>query len=189
MGRLETKAQDSAYHSSWSRRERIGVLLWTIVWALLFRPSPKPLNRWRLFLLKCFGAGIKGRPFVYSSARIKMPWRLSMEDHACIGPWVDVYNLGGVMLREGCTISQEVLLCGGTHDLSNRRLPLMVGRIEVGAHAFVGARALVLPGISIGREAVVGAGSVVTKDVPENVVVGGNPARRIGERRFQEDMQ
>ena len=56
-------------------------------------------------------------------------------------------------------------------------MPLAVGKITIGEDAFVGARAFVMPGIKIGARAIVGACSVVTKDVPENVVAAGNPCR------------
>jgi acetyltransferase-like isoleucine patch superfamily enzyme len=56
-------------------------------------------------------------------------------------------------------------------------MPLVVAKITIGEDAFVGARALVMPGIKIGARAIVGACSVVTKDLPENVVAAGNPCR------------
>jgi acetyltransferase-like isoleucine patch superfamily enzyme len=59
---------------------------------------------------------------------------------------------------------------------------LTVAKITIGEDAFVGARAFVLPGVKIGARAVVGACSVVTKDVPDNVIAAGNPCRVIRPR-------
>ena len=97
-----------------------------------------------------------------------------------------MYNLGRVVLRKNSVVSQETMLCGGTHDLSSPALPLLVGDIELGEEAFVGARALILPGVSIGTGGVVGAGAVVTKDVEPWTVVGGNPAKFIKKRTLKD---
>lgn len=111
-----------------------------------------------------------------------MPWLLKMEHRACLGEEVVVYNLGRVILRERCTVAQRVYLCGGSHDVSTPRLPLLTGDIEVGADVFIGAAAFILPGVRIGDGAVVGAASVVTKDMPEWMICAGNPCRPIKTR-------
>ena len=156
--------------------------LWRAVDAVLFRPTPKPLNGWRLWLLRRFGARIEGRPFVNSSAIIRIPWHLTMRDRAALGEHAEVYNLGHVTLGERCTVAQHAYLCTGTHDLSDPVLPLVVGPIEIGADAFIGVRALVLPGVRVGEGAVVGAGSVAARDVPAWTVGAGNPWRPFRER-------
>lgn len=180
--RLEIKSQKDAFSSPWSLGERSAMALWHLAWLVAFRTSPKFCNRWRIFLLRCFGCKVDGKPFVSATAEIKMPWRLTLADRACLGDKVIVYNLDRIMIGERATIAQEAYLCCGTHDLSNSNLPLMTGPIQIGADAFVGARAFVLPGIVIGRAAVIGACSVVTRDAPEFAIVAGNPAREIGRR-------
>jgi putative colanic acid biosynthesis acetyltransferase WcaF len=184
---LVTKDQSSAYDSPWPLSTRLKLVGWIIVWSILFRPSPKPLSPWRVLLLKLFGARISGRPFVSNSARVKFPWNLILEDHACLSPGCNVYNLAPITLKARCTIAQEVYLCAGTHDFSKPSLPLMVGEITVGEDAFVGVRALVLPGVEIGPGAIVGAGAVVTRDVSPWTVVAGNPAKPIKQRNFTPD--
>jgi putative colanic acid biosynthesis acetyltransferase WcaF len=182
--RLTTLPQATAYTSPWPLRVRLAGALWSAVWLCLFRPTPKPLTRWRLWLLRRFGARVSGRPYVDASAVIKMPWHLTIEDRACLGPRSEVYNLGPVTLRERSTLAQEAYLCAGTHDFTVPNLPLVVGPIEVGADAFVCARAFVLPGVVVGAGAVVGACAVVTKDVAPWTVVAGNPARPVGRREW-----
>jgi putative colanic acid biosynthesis acetyltransferase WcaF len=178
----QTLTQESAYTSPWGIGVRIRVTVWAMVWFILFRPTPKFFNPWRVFLLRLFGCRVSGRPFVAASAVVKMPWNLRLEDRACLGAGSEIYNLGQVSLGVGCTVAQQAYLCGGTHDLSKPNLPLVIGPIEVGRDAFIGARAFVLPGIRIGVGAVVGACAVVTKDIPSWSIVAGNPARSIGER-------
>src|SRR5207237_8042696 len=78
--------QANAYAAPWTIRTRLKAVLWTLSWALLCRWTPKPLYLWRNAILRLFGATIDGRPFVASSARIKMPWLLTLEHRACLGP-------------------------------------------------------------------------------------------------------
>jgi putative colanic acid biosynthesis acetyltransferase WcaF len=180
--RCETLSQESAYASPWGYGVRFRIVVWAFVWLVLFRPTPKFFNLWRVFLLRLFGCRVSGRPFVAASAIIKMPWNLRLEDRACLGPGSEVYNLGLVTLGARSTIAQHAYLCAGSHDLTQPSLPLVIGPIEVGRDAFIGARAFLLPGIHVGEGAVVGACAVVTRDVPPWTIVAGNPARPIGER-------
>jgi putative colanic acid biosynthesis acetyltransferase WcaF len=177
-----THVQASPYVSPWSLRERIGIMLWSGAWAFLCSWTPKPLNPWRLLVLRCFGSKIEGTPFVHSRARIQIPWKLRLAHRACLGDRANAYTLGEITIGAGATIAQEAYLCTGTHDFASDALPLQTTPIFVGTDAFIGARALILPGVNIGNRAVIGAGSVVTKDVPANAIVAGNPARIIGAR-------
>jgi putative colanic acid biosynthesis acetyltransferase WcaF len=82
-----------------------------------------------------------------------MPWNLTLDHRACIGANVQVYNLGPVTIRARATVAQEVYLCTGTHDFENPLLPLVVGTIEIGEDAFIGARAFINPGVAVGERA------------------------------------
>lgn len=187
--RLRTKnpEQDDAYTSPWSRGEQIGIRLFRLAWVLLCRWTPGPANAWRLMVLRRFGCRIEGRPYVAGSVRIRVPWQLTLHDRACLGDGAEVYNLGECVLRARSTVAQHSYLCGGSHDLSRRSLPLVVAPIDVGEDAFLGARAFVMPGVRIGTGAVVGAAAVVARDVPDWTIVAGNPAREIGRRRFEDE--
>jgi putative colanic acid biosynthesis acetyltransferase WcaF len=161
------------------------IAAWKAAWLVLFRSTPKRCNRWRLFLLRLFGATIRGRPFVYPSARIYAPFLLTLENHACLGPYSEVYNLGPVRMKTQATLSQQAYICNGTHDFDDPAQPLLVGEITIGEDVFIGARAFILPGINVGDYALVAACAVVTKDVAPGDVVAGNPARVIRTRRKQ----
>ena len=173
---MKTFQQASAYASPWSRRERIGMLLWDFCWAVFCGWTPKPLNRWRLFWLRRFGAKLHGTPFVHQRARIQIPWNLTLHDRACLGDRANAYTLGEIEIGARTVIAQEAYLCTGTHDLNDPNLPLQVAKITIGEDVFIGARAFIMAGIVIGNRAVVGACSMVTKDVAPDSVVTGNPA-------------
>jgi putative colanic acid biosynthesis acetyltransferase WcaF len=176
---LKTYNQKSPYESPWSTATKLRILLWELAWTLLCSWTPKPMNRWRLFWLRCFGAKLYGLPFVHQRARIEYPWELTLHDRACLGDRANAYCLGEIVIHEHATIAQEAYICTGTHQFGHASRSLQTAPIVVGAHAFVGARAFVMPGVSIGRAAIVGACSVVTRDVPDGAVVAGNPARII----------
>lgn len=183
--RLKNPDQAGRYASPWSLRERLGMLAWLIVSATLFRCTPKMLNPWRLLLLRLFGAHVQGNPFVHPACTIKIPWLLTLEDRAALAPKSEVYNLGHVTLRARCVVSQYAYLCAGTHDLADPRLPLVVGDIEIGEEVFIGAKAIILPGVHVGTGAVIGAGAVVAKDMPEWMICAGNPCRPIKPREMR----
>ena len=158
------------------------MLLWESVWWLFCRWTPKPLYRWRLFWLKLFGARITGTPFVHQRARIQIPWNLILHERACLGDRANAYSLGEIEIRAGAIIAQEAYLCTGTHDFTTPAVPLQTARITIGEGAFIGARAFILPGVTVGSYAIIGACSVVTRDVPDGAVVAGNPAAILRQR-------
>ncbi len=182
MNDFKVYDQESAYVSPWSWQEKVGRLAWEIVWPLLCAWTPKPLNPWRLFWLKCFGAKIEGKPFVHQRARIQIPWNLTLRHRSCLGDRANAYSLGEIEIGEGGTVAQEAYLCTGTHDFAHPALRLRVAKITIGPHAFISARAFILPGVIVGEGAIVGACAVVTRDVEAFSIVVGNPARRIGTR-------
>lgn len=165
----------------YSSREYLGRVLWTMA-SPLFRFSPRPFFGWRRLLLRLFGAHIGSEAHVYPSARIYLPWNLSMGNQASIGEWALVYNLGPVTIGERATISHRAHLCAGTHDYRDPNLPLLRLPIAIGAQAWICADAFVGPGRSVGEGAIVGAGAVVVEDVPRWQIVAGNPARVIKPR-------
>jgi putative colanic acid biosynthesis acetyltransferase WcaF len=105
-----------------------------------------------------------------------------MEKASCLGPGVDCYNVGQVIVRTGATVSQRSYLCTASHDPRDRGFGLVVGAIEIGPGAWIAAEAFIGPGVIVGQDALVGARAVVVKDVPPNAIIAGNPARLIGER-------
>ena len=169
--------QKSAYDSPWPASQRVLRMLWEFCWVVFCAWTPKPLNEWRLFWLRVFDAKIHGKPFVHQRARILIPWNLTLHDRACLGDRANAYTLGEIEIGARATIAQEAYLSTGSHDFSQAGMPLVTAKITIGEDAFVGARAFVLPGVTIGARSVIGACSVVTHDVPENVIAAGNPCK------------
>ena len=102
-----------------------------------------------------------------------------MGDRACLGDRAHAYSLGEIEIKAHATVAQEVYLCAATHDFELPSMPLTVGKITVEENVFIGARAFILPGVTIGRDSIIGACSVVTKDMPAGMICHGHPCKPI----------
>jgi maltose O-acetyltransferase len=89
---------------------------------------------------------------------------------------------GGLTIGNNVSISPEVMFVGGSHDFNDPWFGDVTRPISIEDHAFIGTRAMILPGVTVGRGAVVTAGSLVSRDVAPMTVVAGVPARRVGTR-------
>lgn len=164
---------------------RVGRLLWTLVYTLCFRASPRFMHRWRNLILRAFGAQMHSSARVYSSARIWAPWNLRMGRHACIGDQVDVYNVAMISIGDCATISQYSYLCGATHDFEDPHHPVVAKPITIGNYAWIAADVFVAPGVTVGDGAVVGARSSVFDDLPPWIVAVGSPAKQVRQRAIR----
>lgn len=161
--------------TKWSRRELAGRVLWGLAQPL-FAWSPRLIWGWRTALLRLFGARIGRQVRIYPSVRIMIPWNLDIGDYALVGPSVTLYALGPIAIGAQACVSQNAHLCAGTHDYRDPLMPLVKAPIEIGPSAWICADAFIGPGVRVGARAIVGARAVAMKDVPEGMIVGGNPA-------------
>ena len=164
---------------------KVARVLWGVVYATLFRPTPRMLGRWRNFLLRSFGAKIGPNSRVNSSARVWAPWKLVMGDYAFIDDRVYLYNPFGITIGDRNVVSFGTVLCSASHDYTISDFPLIGGPITIGNDTWIAAEAFVAPGITIADGAVIAARAVVVKDVPTWSVVGGNPAKVIKQREVR----
>lgn len=169
----------------YSRSEIARRWLWAVVQSTLFRWSPRGLHRFRIHLLRLFGANIPsdGHVRIYPSVTIIHPWKLTCEARVMIGPGVNIYNLAPVSIGHGTQLSQYVHLCSGTHDYRRWSMPLVFGPIHLGPNVWLAADVFVGPGVTIGELAVIGARSVVIKDQPARMVCAGHPCRPLHARQ------
>lgn len=180
---LDVKANRRAV--KWTRRELLVRALWEAA-SPLFTLSPRPFWGWRRVLLRLFGAKVGPNVHISPSARILIPFTLTIEKGAAIGERATLYALGPIKIGVNATISQGAHLCAGTHDYRDPAMTLLKIPVTVGAHAWICADAFVGPGVTVGDGAVVGARAVVTRSIPANAVVVGNPARFVRWRYNQE---
>lgn len=159
--------------------------LWVLVWFLFFRPTPRGiLNGWRLFLLRLFGARIGRGSKVAASCFVWAPWNLEMGEFSVLGDGVDCYTMDKIRIGSKVAVSQRCFLCTGSHDITSLRRPLITKPITIGDHCWIAAESMVLPGINIAEGSVIGARSLVTKDMPSWSVCAGHPCVAIRPRRL-----
>lgn len=165
-------------------KTKIKKYLWLLINRTVFRLIPPPLIKPRLGLLRLFGASIHSTANVARSAIISCPWNLVMgrDSSICDGAWVD--NLATVALEDNAIIGQQAIVLTGTHDIYNPEFPLILKPVKIGYGVWITTRCIVLPGVSIGPLAVVGAGSVVVHSLPGGMVYAGNPAIKIKKREI-----
>ena len=170
--------QLSTYNNTWYQPGRS--LWWQLAWFFLGAPILRslllPFSDLRVRLLRLFGAKIGRGVVIKPGVRVKYPWLLDVGSNSWIGEdcWID--NLAEVVIGSNACLSQGSYLCTGNHDWSDPSFSLIVKRIEIKDGAWVGARAMVCPGVTVEECSVVAAGSIVSRTIPRYEIHAGNPA-------------
>ena len=161
---------------------RLRRLAWNIAWAILYRTSPRPFHAWRSFLLRLFGATLGPNCHFYPSSKVWSPRMLLCADQVTLGSGAEIYNPSLIALDSHAIVSQSAYICGATHDYNDPAFPLYSLPMKLGAYSWICARASVSPGVNVGEGAVLGLGSVATRDLEPWGVYAGVPAQKIKER-------
>ncbi|WP_128543340.1 WcaF family extracellular polysaccharide biosynthesis acetyltransferase [Larkinella soli] len=176
--------QDTHTGPSFSLRNRLARLVWAVADLLFFRFSPRPLHQWRAFILRSFGAKIGRGVHVYPGVRIWAPWNLELADECGIASGAVLYSQDKIRIGYRAVISQGTNVCTGTHDYTHPGFPLLTRPITIGDQAWIAAESFIHPGVSIGEGCIIGARSVVTKNMPAWFVCAGHPCQPIKKRVF-----
>lgn len=119
----------------------------------------------------------------YPKSRIWAPWNLICAEQVTAGDGAEIYNPAPMTFGSHFILSQDAYLCGATHDYDDAAFPLLAYAMDFGAYAWVCARASIAPGVNVGEGAVLGLGSVATRDLAAWTIYAGTPAVRIKERQ------
>lgn len=141
-----------------------------------------PFSGFKRFLLRLFGAKIGTGVVIKPCVNIKYPWKLQVGNHVWIGENVWIDNLGQVTIGDNSCLSQGAFLLCGNHDYKSSNFDLMVSPIILENGAWIGAKAIVSGGVTVGTHAVLTLGSVATKNLEPYGIYTGNPAVKVKER-------
>ena len=137
--------------------------------------------RHAVFMLS--GMTIKPGATVHMGVRFFSPRGISIGVDSKVGFASFLDGRASLTIGNHVDMASEVMIYNSEHDLEAGDFAAHDGPVNIGDYVFIGPRAIILPGVTIGRGAVVAAGAVVTKDVPDFAIVGGVPAKVIGERK------
>jgi putative colanic acid biosynthesis acetyltransferase WcaF len=173
----------SKYDNSWYKpgRNALVRLLWMCTSAMWVN-SWWPFSGCKKFCLRMFGAKIGKGVVIKPYVNVKYPWKLKVGDHVWIGEgaWID--NLGDVVIEDHVCISQGAFLLCGNHDYKKSSFDLIVKNITLKKGSWVGAKAIVCPGVTLNEHAVLSVCSVATSDLEASKIYNGNPAVAVRDR-------
>jgi len=149
--------------------------LWVAVSTLIFTQVWCP-NRLRCAILRWFGADVGQNVLIRHRVRVQWPWKLSIGNDSWVGTDAELYNIDNIRIGSDVCISQHVYVCTGSHDRRSPSFEFDNGPIVLEDGVWLCARSTVLRGVTIGANSVVGATSLVTRDVPPNSIVRPPPA-------------
>ncbi|MCP2177834.1 putative colanic acid biosynthesis acetyltransferase WcaF [Williamsia maris] len=148
-----------------------------ILTQILWMAASGPISRWwcpvavRVRVLRLFGANIGEDVIIRHRVRIHWPWKLQIGDRSWVGEGAWILNLEPVTMGADVCVSQDVLLCTGSHDRHSPTFEFDNAPITVRDGAWIAVRATVLRGVTVGRSSVVGATALVVSDVADGQIV------------------
>ncbi len=152
-----------------------------LLWVVGYFPS----HFLRRTFYKFSGIQMGAGSTIHMGARFFYPPNISIGQGSILGDHIFLDGRDKLSIGNQVDIASQVLIYNSEHDLSSESMAATTAPVEIGDYVFIGPRAIILPGVKVGRGSVVAAGAVVTKDIPEFTIVGGVPAKEIGKRNLQ----
>lgn len=150
---------------------------------MLYLVGCVPCHHFRRFFYRLAGVKIGKGSAIHTKARFYDPKNISIGEDTIIGEGVVLDGRDLITIGNHVDVASEVMIYNSEHDVNSENFSATNAPVTIEDYVFIGPRVIILAGVTIGRGAVVGAGAVVTKDVPPYAIVGGVPAKIIGERR------
>lgn len=157
-------------------------LFWYFVNVLFFINPLNPSSHIKVGLLRLFGAKIGRGVVIKPGVNIKYPWNLEVGNYTWIGENVWIDNLVKIVVGNNVCISQGAMLLCGNHNYKKQTFDLMVDEIILEDGAWVGAKSIVAPGVTLHTHSMLGILSVANHDLDAYSIYQGNPALKVRER-------
>lgn len=183
---MQLKSDLSKFNNKWyNPGNPVKRFVWYFVNAIFFNSS-FPFIGIKITLLKLFGCKVGKGVVIKPYVNIKYPWRLKVGNYVWIGEqaWID--NLGLIVLHDNVCISQGAMLLCGNHHYKKSSFDLVIGNITLEEGSWIGAKAVVCPGVKVGSHAILTVGSIATTHLKAWGIYQGNPAQIIKERIIKE---
>jgi maltose O-acetyltransferase len=145
-----------------------------------------PSHSWRKFVYELAGIKIGQGSTLHMWANFFQPKNIQIGEDTIIGDHCFLDGRARLKIGSHTDIASQVLIYNSEHDVNDPDFKAQERSVEIGDYVFIGPRAIILPGVKIGKGAIVGAGAVVTKNVLPGKIVGGVPAQEIGERKLKD---
>lgn len=145
-----------------------------------------PSHHLRRFLMRLGGAKIGKGSSIHMGCRFFSLKEVKIGEDSILGSGIFLDGRSAIKIGDHVDIASEVMIYNSEHDINSDDFHATLAPVEIGDFCFIGPRAIILPGVKIGKGAVVAAGAVVTRDVMDFAIVGGVPAGVIGERRIKD---
>lgn len=153
---------------------------------LLRITSYVPIHSFRWLMYRLAGVKIGRKAHLHMGTQFFDPSRIEIGEGTIVGQNAFLDGRDKLKIGRHVDIASDVMIYNSEHDLNAADFKAICEPVEIGDYVFIGPRAIILPGVTIGKGAVVAAGAVVTKDVEAFAIVGGVPAKIIGERENRE---
>jgi putative colanic acid biosynthesis acetyltransferase WcaF len=177
---------NSDYNNDWFKREigasKFKQIAWYISNVIFFINPLIPVSGIKKSILKLFGAQIGKGVVLKPGINVKYPWKLIIGDYSWIGEKVWIDNLANIEIGKNCCLSQGAMLLTGNHNFASATFDLSVKGIKLEDGVWIGAQAIVCPGITCYTHSVLAVQSVATKDLEAYKIYQGNPAGFVKER-------
>lgn len=171
------------YNNDWYKPgNKVVIFIWMLFSAIFFRSSLPIPSRFKVNILKFFGAKMGRGIVIKPCVNIKYPWKLVIGDNSWIGEHVWIDNLDIVSIGSNCCLSQGCYLLTGNHDFTSSSFDLKISSINIKDYSWIGAKSVVCPGVEVSQGAVLTVGSVATRNLISFSIYQGNPAVKIKER-------
>ncbi len=142
-----------------------------------------PSHHIRRFFYRLAGIKIGKGSTIHMGTVFYEPKNIIIGEDTIIGEKVVLDGRDKLIIGNHVDIASEVMIYNSEHDVNDEYFKPIIGKVIIEDYVFIGPRVIVLPGVTIGKGAVIAAGAVVTKDIPPYAIVGGVPAKIIGERK------